>query len=479
MSIGPFSTATEMLAALQQRSVSSTELVELHLDRIDRLDGNLDALCEVTADRARAAARRADAAIAAGERAALLGIPVTLKESTRIDGCAQTAGMPAWAGHRPTGDGPVAARVRAAGACLLGTTNVSEALEDWQAVNPLYGRTVNPWDPTRTPGGSTGGGAAALAAGLTPLEVGSDIGGSIRVPAAFCGVYGHRPSESAVPRAGAFPGDDVANPAAVLAVQGPLARSADDLELLLDVLAGPDDRDSIAWRVELPPARHERLDNFRVAVMPPMPWVHVADEICAAIEDLAGLLDRAGATVATAMPDIDVGRTLTDYSALLAALTSSHDPRPTREHRARRARANDLVRGAATSTGLTFDAAELLCLLERRERDRHAWHRFFTEWDVLVAPITLDVAFEHHDAPFSTHTLHVDGVEVAYSLHVVPSMWAVHAGLPSTAIPAGTARSGLPLGVQLIGPFLEDRTTLALARLLGREWHGFRPPPGF
>lgn len=479
MSIDPFTTATGMLDALQRREVSSRELVEMHLERISRIDGRLGAFCEVTADMARDAARRADDARDAGAHGALLGLPLTLKESTRIAGVAQTAGMPEWANHRPASDGPVASRVRTAGACLLGTTNVSEALDDWQATNPIYGRTVNPWDATRTPGGSTGGGAAALAAGLTPLEVGSDIGGSVRVPAAFCGVYGHRPSETAVPRAGAFPGADVANPAAVLGVQGPLARSAADLELLLDVIAGAHDDDASAWRLELPPPRHDRLDSFRVAIMPPMPWVTVSASITAAIDDLTALLRSTGAQVATVMPELDLERALADYSSLLAALTSTTMTRDERERRGTRARELDPTRGRATATGLTFDAAELVLLLDRRARDREVWRQFFTDWDVLVAPITLDVAFEHLDGPFSTRVLHVDGVDVAYPLHVVPSMWAAHGGLPATAIPAGHGMGGLPIGIQLIGPYLEDRTPLALARLLEREWHSFTPPPGY
>lgn len=479
MSIDPFASATAMLAALQRRDVSSRELVNMHLERIERVDARLGAFCEITAETAREAARCADDARDAGAHGALLGLPLTLKESTRIAGVAQTAGMPEWAGHRPTSDGPIASRVRAAGACLLGTTNVSEALDDWQATNPIHGRTVNPWDPTRTPGGSTGGGAAALAAGLTPLEIGSDIGGSVRVPAAFCGIYGHRPSETVVPRAGAFPGADVASPAAVLGVQGPLARSAVDLELLLDVIVGADDDEAHAWRLDLPPPRHDRLDDFRIAIMPPMPWVTVSASITAAIDELVTLLRAAGARVATAMPELDVERTLADYSALLAALTSSTASRDERDRRAARAREVDPTRGRATATGLTFDAAELLRLLDRRIRDRAVWQQFFTDWDVLVAPITLDVAFEHLDGPFSTRVLHVDGVDVAYPLHVVPSMWAAHGGLPATAIPAGHGTGGLPLGVQLIGPYLEDRTPLALARLLEREWHSFTPPPGY
>jgi amidase len=285
--IGPFSTAGAMLAALNAGVVSSVELIDMHLERIDKYDGALNAIAVHTAERAREAAVVADATRASGSRGALLGLPMTLKESTQVAALPQSAGIPPLADYRPASDGPIAARVFAAGACLLGKTNIPVALSDWQADSPVYGRTSNPWDLDRTPGGSTGGGAAALAAGLTPLEIGSDIGGSIRVPAAYCGVYGHRPSETAVPRAGAFPFADAPNPAFVMGVQGPLARSALDLELLFDVVAGPVEGEDVAWRLDLPAPRHERLGEFRVAIMPPLSLAQPSSEVQTKVDELA------------------------------------------------------------------------------------------------------------------------------------------------------------------------------------------------
>ena len=232
----PLGTATAMLAALDAGMVSSVELVEMHLARIEALDGKLNAIPVPTPERALEEAAQADELRASGGKGALLGLPMTLKESTQVAGLPQSAGIESLADHRPSSDGLVARRVFAAGACLLGKTNIPVSLEDWQADSPVYGRTNNPWDLERTPGGSTGGGAAALAVGMTPLEIGSDIGGSIRVPAAYCGVYGHRPSETAIPRAGAYPMADRENPGVVMPVQGPLARSATDLETLFDVV---------------------------------------------------------------------------------------------------------------------------------------------------------------------------------------------------------------------------------------------------
>lgn len=484
MSVDHWSTASEQLAALDAGEVSSVELVELHLARIADRNGDLNAIVVPTADRALEAARRADDARAAGPRDAarspLLGLPMTLKESTQVAGLPQSAGITAFADHRPADDGPIARAVFGAGACLLGTTNIPEGLGDWQADSEVYGRTDNPWDPSRTPGGSTGGGAAALAAGLTPLEVGSDIGGSIRVPAAYCGVYGHRPSETAVPRHGSFPRSDVPNPALVMGVQGPLARSANDLELLFEVIAGPVDGEDVAWRLDLPAARHEHLADFRVAVMPTLPWVSPEAEMQAKVDELASFLAGAGATVGTAMPDVDLDAYLADYHRLLTVMTSPPGkPRAEREALAERVRRGGGPTAEATADGMTLDAQGYLALLTRREHARAAWRAFFRDWDVLVCPTALGAAFEHRPGPFSQRTLDIDGTTVPYGLNIVYPMWAIFTGQPATAFPAGLDSAGLPLGLQAIGGYLEDRTTVRFAQLLEREWYRFERPPGW
>ena len=238
--IDPFASATTLRAALAAGRVSAAELADRYIRRIEQDDGRLNAVVERDFERARQQARAADLAIAQGEAGALVGVPITLKESINVAGLGTTCGVPEWKGYVSAHDAPAAARLRAAGTVLLGKTNVPPVLADWQSANPVYGRTSNPWDLARTPGGSSGGSAAALAAGLTALEVGSDIGGSIRVPATFCGVYGHRPSETLLPRSGQFPMPPMPNAATVMGVQGPLGRSAEDLDLALSVLAGPD-----------------------------------------------------------------------------------------------------------------------------------------------------------------------------------------------------------------------------------------------
>jgi amidase len=476
--IGPFSTAIEMLDALEERRVSAVELVEDHLAWIEKHDGVLNAIPVRTPERAIEAAKRADEARAAGERRALLGLPMTLKESTQVAGLPQSAGIAPLSDYRPADDGPIARAVFDAGACLLGKTNIPEAVADWQADSEVYGRTNNPWDLTRTPGGSTGGGAAALAAGMTPLEIGSDIGGSIRVPAAYCGVYGHRPSQTAVPTTGAFPFADLPNPAIVMAVQGPLARSARDLELLFDVVSGPVVGEAVGWRLDLPPARHDRLADFRVAIMPPLDLAQPSEAMRGKVEELAALLRGAGATVDETMPTLHDGY-FHDYGMLLTAITTQAQSREEREAESARLADHDEPFARAMSAGLTLDAPGLYQLLNRRERARVTWREFFTDWDILVCPAALDAAFPHQTGPQHGRTLSVDDRTLPYSMNMAYPMIPILPGQPATAFPAGLNADGLPLGLQGIGPYLEDRTTLRFAQLLEREWRGFEPPPAF
>src|SRR5262245_33169384 len=295
--IDPFASAVDMLAALRARRISAVELFELHQSRITRHNPELNAVVEPDFERARRDAEAADALRARGEDAPLCGLPMTLKESINVRGLRTTAGMTEWKDFRSDHDAPVTQRVKRAGAIVMAKTNVPQMLSDWQSSNPVYGRSNNPWDLERTPGGSTGGGAAALAAGLTPLEFGSDIGGSIRVPAAFCGVYGHRPSETAMPRSGQLPMPPMPNAAVTMGVQGPLARSAADPELAPAVAARPRLGEDVGWKLAIPAARRERLGDFRVAILPPVDWVPVDGEIAAALEDLAGRLARLGCAV--------------------------------------------------------------------------------------------------------------------------------------------------------------------------------------
>src|SRR2546422_5149194 len=485
--IDPFLSATELLAALRAGRVTSSELTDLYIRRIERHDGRLNAVVVRDFERARQRARAADEAVARAQRAPLLGLPIKLKESFNVAGLPTTCGVPEWKGYVSPHDAPAAARLHAAGTVLLGKTNVPPMLADWQSDNPIYGRTSNPWDTARTPGGSSGGSAAALAAGLTALEVGSDIGGSIRVPAVFCGVCGHRPSETAMPRSGQFPYPPMPNAAVVMGVQGPLARSADDLELALDVAAGPEVGEDAGWRLAIPPARRERLADFRVAVLPAIDWVPVDGEIAAALENLVARLGRVGCQVKTAQPEglTDHRQHYALYLTLLSAVTSSRVPVAERRARLEVMRTRDDEWSVALQRGIESGAPDYIAWFGQREQYRAAWRAFFREWDVLLAPAFIVPAYPHWDKPWPNtpesirKTLEVNGKPVLEELGLFCAAVATLAGQPATAFPAGRTRGGLPIGLQAIGPDLEDRTPIRFAARGARELGGFVRPPRY
>ena len=485
--VDAFSSATSLVAALRSGTIGARELTELYIRRIERHDPALNAVVVRDYTRAREQAMVAEHARARGEHRALLGLPITLKESINVTGLQTTCGVPEWKGYISQHDAPVTTRTRAAGAVLLGKTNVPPMLADWQSANPIFGRTNNPWDRGRTPGGSSGGSAAAIAAGLSALEVGSDIGGSIRVPAAFCGIYGHRPSETLLPRSGQFPMPPLPNPAVVMGVQGPLARSAEDLELALSVLAGPEVGEDVAWKVTLPAARRERLADFRVAVLPPIPWLPVDEQITAALSDLTGRLTKMGAVVKEIQPDGlgDHREYHGFYRTLLSAVTGARVDAETRRQRIAtfRAAGDDLSLGAAR--GLEGTAGDYLLWNGRREQHRAAWRAFFREWDVLLAPAINVLAYPHIERAWPADnsdlslTFTVNGRSVPY-LHGLcyPALSTVP-GQPATAFPVGLSREGLPIGLQAIGPYLEDLTPIRFTALLAREIGGYRKPSGY
>ena len=443
-----FSSATAMLRALERRHISAVELLEWHLIRVGRHDPALNSIVVRDYERARADARRADERRASGDESPLLGLPVTVKESIDVEGLPSTAGVPQRVGHRAAKDAPTVARLRSAGAVVFGKTNVCTWLADYQADNPVYGRTNSPWNLQRTPGGSSGG-SATLAAGLTPLDLGSDLGGSIRVPAAFCGLWGHKPSAGIVPNSGHFPGSQWPNPAVTLAVQGPHARSAADLELALDVIAGPEAGTEVGWHLNLPPARHDRLADFRVAVLPRPPWLEVDREILGALDRVAAHLSGSGARVTELQPP-GLGELRDHYRLFRSMMSTIVSSRWNTAHR-QQVVADKLARGeefhAADAKGILASASDLAVWLEQREEYRAAWRDFFKEWDILLAPITLTPAFEHTTVPNADRRLNIDGrlVEFEY-MSFFPSL-ATLAGQPATAFPAGHQFGGFTAGI--------------------------------
>ena len=448
-------TAGELVQALAERKVSALELTDAAIARIEARDGAINAVVVRDFDRARTAARAADAALARGERGALLGLPMTVKESNNVAGLPTTWGSPAFGGWIADTDAVVVQRLKGAGAIIVGKTNVPPFLADWQSHNPVYGRTRNPWDLSRSPGGSSGGSAAALAAGMTPLEFGSDIGGSIRVPAHFCGVYGHKPTHGLIPLRGHSPPGIDGGPVA-LACVGPLARSAADLDRALSVTAGPEPHDAKGYRLDLPGARHTRLADYRVLVLSRHPLVTTDDEIAGTLDTLAARLDGLGAQVSRAsdmMPDLAAQHGI--YMGLLGAAMSRGQPDAT-----------------------VINAHEWMNLQDAQVAFQRRWATFFERFDVVVMPTLGITAFPHDDEPDMNRRVHlVNGVETPYFGQIAWPGVALLPNLPATACPMGLSRGGLPIGVQVMGGHLDDRTTIAFAGLLEREFGGFVAPP--
>jgi amidase len=478
-----FQSAEELVSALCAGEVSSMELTDEAIARIERDDKVVNAICVPDFDRAREAASRADQARARGEGRPLLGIPVTVKESYDVAGLPTTWGMPPHRDHVPAEDAVQVSRLKTAGAVVLGKTNVPLGLQDIQSFNEIYGTTANPWDHTRTSGGSSGGSAAALASGFGSLSIGSDIGGSLRTPAHFCGVYAHKPTLGLAASRGMVPPSSPALPVDLdLAVVGPMARTARDLALLLDVMAGPDPLTlGVAHRLTLPPARHERLRDFRVLVLDEHPFIPTGAAVRAGVHRVADALVAGGARVerhSPLLPDLTEAATL--YMQLLISGSVARFPAGS-DDRLRTLTAglsaDDQSLDAVRLRAMAFSHRDWMEANNRREVHRHGWRQLFAEFDAVVCPITPTPAFphDHHPNPMERR-IDVDGVEYPYFDQLVWAGLATMPGLPATAIPAGLSAEGLPVGVQLVGPMSEDRTPLRLAELLEREIGGFRRP---
>jgi amidase len=399
-------------------------------------------------DRARNDARAADMAIARGEMKPLTGIPMTVKESFDLRGYPTTWGYTEHTEHRAREDALVVQRVKAAGAVVLGKTNVPPALADWQSDNPMYGRTLNPHDVTRTPGGSSGGSAAAIAMGFSALELGSDIGGSVRVPAAFCGVFGHKTSTGIIPHIGHSPGgfQGVQN---TLSVIGPFARSAGDLATLLEIVAGPD-AEAPANKLILPRPRHGSLKSFRVFVLDQHPIVRGDTDTQGAIDALAETLTKEGVSVArqsSLLPDMTAAWKL--YQPMLHTI---------------------MTRGAESQARPPISAHAWMDLLDEQLRLRRQWSDFFRHFDVVLCPVFSTPAFPLTDEQdWRKRKLMIDGEAANFGHQLAWAGIATVAQLPSTTVPLGVNAAGLPLACQAIGPYLEDLTTIAFAGMAARE----------
>jgi amidase len=464
-------------------------LLEFLEERHRRLNPDINAIVTTDFENARVRAAAADAALARGEIwGPLHGLPMTIKDSLEVVGMPCTSGAPALADHRPARNADVVASLLEAGAVIFGKTNLPAYAQDFQTFNVLFGRTNNPWDLSLTPGGSSGGAAAALCAGLTPLDIGSDMGGSIRNPAHFCGVFGHRPSIHLISTRGhipplpdIFPGEFASDDN--ISVVGPLARSAEDLDLLMDLLPMPSPARRIAWRIKLPPPRKADLNAYKIGLWLDDPDCPVDRQVGDCLQQLVDRLAAAGAVVTDRRPDIAFARSFDIFWNIVLAFTGAELAADRYAELGRRALnlTDDDQGGEATRLrGLTISFRQWKAVDDERARLRGKWAEYFKEFDVLLCPVVPVTAFPHDHGDYLRRTLMVNGVRQPYARTL--AAWAgliAVAGLPSTVVPVGTARNGLPVGLQIVGPCLEDKTPLHVAMLLEKMTGGYLAPPGY
>lgn len=474
-------TASELSGLLTSGAISAVDALEACLDRYSRFNDALNAVIVTRLDEARQRARQADEDRAAGHRwGPLHGLPMTIKESFEWAGTPATIGRPERAGIESTHTALAVQRLLDAGAVIYGKTNVPINMADWQTFNAVYGTTNNPWDLQRVPGGSSGGAAAALATGMTPLELGSDIGASIRNPAHYCGVFGHKPSFGIVPTEGH--GEPGMASTVDIGVAGPLARSAADLRLGLEVLAGPGPLDAVGWHLSLPEESRRSLADFRVGVIFESPCVEQDRVLTTALRRAVDRLADAGASIIEgAQPDIEHERAFGTYMMLLRSATAaSVSPSAFAEQRvaAQRWEAGDRDWRALVGDAVTMTHRQWLLLDEERLQQRYAWNAFFGDYDLLLCPTAASTAFVHdHRGERVDRTIEINGHQQSALDQLFWAGYTCGVYLPATVVPVGLAADGLPCGIQIVGNYLHDATTIAYAALVEETLGGFVAPP--
>lgn len=464
---------------IKNKEISSLELTQHYIERIEKYDGDINSVIVKTFDEAILAATEADEAISKKQELNILhGVPMTIKESYNIEGQSTTWGIPDFKGNIAKEDGLAVKRFKKSGAHFLGKTNVPLNLADFQSYNDIYGTTGNPWDVKTTPGGSSGGSAAALAAGFTSLEAGSDIGGSIRNPAHYCGVFGHKPSHAIIPSSGHELIPNVPEPD--LSVCGPLARSAKDLEIALDIMAGPIERESRGWQLNLPESRRSNLKDFKVAIWSNDEIAPVSKEIAERCEEVGKNLESVGVNVSyAAKPDHDFLKSEINYQLLLQSVMQSgmsEEEFKKIEEIANNLESDDFSVEAILARGTVLSHRNWIRQNYAREQTKISWENFFNKWDILICPQLATTAIEHDHRKISDRTIMVDNQEQRYFQQIFWPGLAVNAHLPSTVFPTGLSRDGMPIGLQAIGGAYEDKTTIKFAELYEQEFKAFVVP---
>ena len=466
-----FQSAVEMADGVRAGKFSPVELVEAHIARIERVNPRLNAFVHIAIDQAREEARRAETAPRRRKKqhspGALQGVPITIKSSIDVAGFPCECGSRIRIGNRPVSDAPLVARLRAAGAIILGNTNAPEFLMAYETDNLLYGRTNSPWDFGRTPGGSSGGEAAAIASGCSAGGVGSDGGGSIRIPAHYSGICGLKPTPGRVPSTGHFPGS--AGPFAQLGVVGPMARSVRDVERLFQIMAGPDPGDPCSAPVTLRKWSDREIRKLRIGIFESDDSVPVTPETAAAVRKVAAALQQQGFVVEEWRPEnLDqvwrlwwnlFGRA--GQMALAPLLAGRDDDMSPilREFR-------------ALAAEPPLSAGELLDTLLDRDALRAKFLARMEQFPILICPVCAIPAFRHGERAWT-----VQGQRVGYLRAMAYSQWFNLLGNPAVVVPVSQSPEGLPIGVQIVGRPWEEEAVLAVAAKIEEACGGFRRPP--
>ncbi|HEX7811208.1 MAG TPA: amidase [Burkholderiales bacterium] len=478
----PFFSAKKLASLIRRKKVRSVDLLDLYLERVARLNPKVNAIVVLDEKRAREKARKADRAAAKGDwKGPLHGVPMTVKESFDVEGLPTTWGRTDMKGNIAARNALAVQRLEDAGAVVFGKSNVPVMLADWQTFNPVYGTTNNPWDVTRQPGGSSGGAGAALAAGLTGLELGSDIGASIRNPAHYCGVFGHKPTFELCPIEGHNLPPNLSTKD--MLVIGPLARGADDLETSLKLIAQPDAWSARGVRITLQKPKAE-IRKLKVAVLTSAPNAEVDDSVQAGILAAAAAFAKKGAKVSDkARPDIDLFEAHRVFVHLLRGATSfalNDEQFALQQGLAAKLAADDSSYSAWMMRGNTMTLREWHGWHEKRQQFRRKWAEFFDEWDLLLCPAAATAAFPHNQKGDRWERMvMVNGKPQPSTTQM---FWAGYPGmayLPSTVAPAGFTRENLPVGVQIVGPQYGDLSTIAAAGFLENNLQAFVAPPGY
>lgn len=484
-----FISASEMAEAIKNRDISSQELVELHLAHIYLHNPELNAIVTLDADKALKRAAEADEALEKGEIwGPLHGVPVTIKDHFAVRNMLTTNAYPDTAEQVTLFDATIVERMKDAGAVILGKTNMPVLAMDFQTDNPLFGKTVNPWDTDRTPGGSGGGGGAAVAAGLSPIDIGSDIGGSLRIPAHFTGTYSFKPTENTVSNHGSFPGliDPEKRRIRHMSSIGPIARSIGDLRLAFEIISGPDGKDPLVTPVKNDKNDEQSIDSLRIAWSNKFGDVSVGEETRDVMREFINSLTDAGATVVRANPDINFDSAWTTWGEMFDMQIMAGQPGYLRLY--------SFVTGWSYryQTPLhqmvyPYSTEKHVQILTKRDHIVAAFDRFMSDWDVFICPVATRHAMEHHppdavrmNMPIYIRPVMVDDHELNY--HTAMAAYAVPfnlTGHPVVTIPAGLTPEGMPVGLQIVGKRWDDYELLQIAKMIDEIIDAHRIPEGY